>query len=95
MSTVSVRAGGVGALPELASDGESSSDEALMQAPIRYAQGLRWLGAAGAGDAQAQSSQRPSVRVPRPSGRPEESAVARWAADVLLSRNGLPDTVAL
>jgi len=85
MSTVSVRAGGVGALPEWAAAGESSSDEALMQATNPLCAGLRWLGAAGAGDAQAQPSQRPSVRVPRPSERPEESAVARWAADGFLA----------
>src|SRR3974390_655876 len=45
--------------------------------PHRYAQGLRRAGAAGAGDAQAQSAQRPSVRVSWPAWRADQSAMAR------------------
>jgi transposase len=37
--------------------------------PHRYAQGLRWIGVAGPGDAQARSARRPFVGVPRASRR--------------------------
>ena len=36
--------------------------------PHRHAQGFRWVGTAGAGDAQAQSARWPFVRVPRRRG---------------------------
>ena len=50
--------------------------------PHRHAEGLRRLGAAGAGNAQAQSAQWPSVRVPWPARRTDQGALARWPGHV-------------
>ena len=47
--------------------------------PHRHAQGLRRPGAAGAGDAQARSARRTSVRVPRPARRADQGVCGMTA----------------
>src|SRR5437879_4648234 len=50
--------------------------------PHGYAARLRWPGLAGAGDVEAQSAQRTSVRLSGPARRADQGAVARRARDV-------------